>query len=251
MEDVKKLAGKTAVITGANGGIGREIVRLFAENGANVIACLPEADVAFEAELERQAAMHGIETHSVYFDLADRESVKAGIKAIKALKMPVDILVNNAGIGHLALVPMVTMDDMQRVFQVNYFAQVQIVQGLYRALTKAHGCIVNMASAAGMDGDAGNAVYGATKASMILLTKVLSKEMAGDGVRVNAVAPGLTDTGFAAAMGERAKESMIAASQMHRLGTPQEIAKAVLFLSSGDASFITGQIIRVDGGMKI
>lgn len=252
MEAMKrKLEGKTAVITGASRGIGKEVCRLFAESGANLIACTRKRDPAVQNELERMAEESGVHVYSVCFDLSDKESVKAGIKEIKSLKIPIDILVNNAGIGHLALLPMVTTEDMQRVFQVNYFAQVQLVQGLCRSISKTRGCIVNVASVAGLDGDVGNTVYGASKASMVLFTKVLSRELAKDGVRVNAIAPGLTETEFAVAMGERARESMIASSQMHRLGKPFEIARTILFLASEEASFITGQVIRVDGGMKI
>ena len=250
MENViLQLAGKTAVITGADGGIGFQIVKLFAENGANIIACTIAPNQDFEKHLRKIAEINGISADIVCFDLSDTESVKNGIKEIKALKKPIDILVNNAGIGHLALVPMISMEDMKRVFQINYFAQVQIVQGLYRALTKSQGCIINLASAAGIDGDSGNTVYGATKASMILFTKVLSKEMSPAGVRVNAIAPGLVSTGLADVMGDKAKESMVSASLMHRLGNPEEIAKTALFLASDGSSFINGQIIRVDGGM--
>lgn len=250
MENVNLLLeGKTAVITGANGGIGFQIVKLFLESGANIIACTRAPNEDFEKRLCGIAETNGRTADIICFDLGDTESVKNGIREIKALKKTVDILVNNAGIGHLALVPMIPMDDMKRVFQINYFSQVQIVQGLYRALTKSRGCIINLASAAGIDGDSGNAVYGATKASMILLTKVLSKEMATAGVRVNAIAPGLVRTGLADVMGDKAKETMISSSLMHRLGNPEEIAKTALFLASDDSSFINGQIIRVDGGM--
>lgn len=250
MENVNaQLAGKTAVITGADGGIGSQIVKLFAQNKANIIACTIAPNEAFEKTLAETAAANGVTADTVSFDLSDPDSVKVGIKAIKALNKPVDILVNNAGVGHLALVPMISAQDMRRVFQINYFSQVQIVQGLYRALTKAKGCVINLASAAGIDGDSGNTVYGATKASMILFTKVLSKEMAPAGVRVNAIAPGLVSTGLADVMGDKAKESMISSSLMHRLGAPEEIAKTALFLASDNSAFINGQVIRVDGGM--
>lgn len=244
-----KLEGKTAMITGCNRGFGKTIMKLFASEGANIIACARTKNEEFEHDLAAVAEEYKVTITPIYFDLSDETAIKAGLKEIKALKIPVDILVNNAGIAHLAIVPFTRMSDVRNVFQINYFAQLQIIQGMYNILSKSKGCIVNMASVAGIDGDAGNAVYGATKASMILLTKVLSKEMANAGVRVNAVAPGLSATDLADVMGDKAKESMVAQSSMHRLGTPEEIAKTVLFLASDDASFITGQIIRVDGGM--
>ncbi len=246
---IKRLEGKNVVLTGASGGIGKAIMELFAQNGANIIACIhveKEETTQFFAQLKEK---YGINLHSIVFDLNDSEEIKEGIKQVKSLKVPIDILINNAGIPHLGLVPMTKLEDMQRVFQINYFAQFQIIQGLYSLILRSHGTIINMASAAGIDGEMGNAVYGATKASMILLTKVLSKEMARGGVRVNAIAPGLTSTLLAEKMGDSAKESMIAASQFHRLGTPQEVANVALFLASDEASFVNGQVIRVDGGM--
>lgn len=247
---MKKLEGKTAMITGCNRGFGNQIMKLFASEGANIIACSRTKKEEFETELKDIEKENGVTIYPFYFDLEEEESIKAGLKEIKALKIPVDILVNNAGMGHLAIVPFTRMSDVRNVFQVNYFAQLQIVQGMFNLISKSHGCIINMSSVAGIDGDAGNAVYGATKASMILLTKVLSKEMANVGVRVNAIAPGLSDTDFAAVMGDKAKESMINGSLLHRLGKPEEVAKTALFLASDDASFINGQIIRVDGGMN-
>ena len=248
---MKKLKGKTVLVTGSNRGIGQAVVRLFASEGAAVIACCRQPSEAFETWLADLGRKEEGAVYPVYFDMADEEAVKAGIKAVKALKIPVDILVNNAGVPHLALLGFTRMADVHRVFQVNYFAQLQLIQGLYPLLAKSEGgCIINMASAAGIDGEAGNAVYGATKASLILLTKVLSKEYAGAKIRVNALAPGLTQTDFAAAMGEKAKESMIEKASLHRLGEAEEIARAALFLASADASFITGQVLRVDGGMN-
>lgn len=247
---MKKLEGKTAMITGCNRGIGKKILTLFASEGANIIACSRTKNEEFEAELRQIAGESGVVITPIYFDLSDEAAIKIGLKEIKALKLPVDILVNNAGKAHLAIVPFTRMSDARDVFQVNYFAQLQIIQGMFNFISKSKGCIINMASVAGIDGEVGNAVYGATKAGMILLTKVLSKEMASAGVRVNSIAPGLSATDFADAMGDKAKESMINSSLFHRLGTPEEIAKAALFLASNEASFITGQVIRVDGGMN-
>ena len=246
---MKRFENRTVVITGSNRGIGLEILRQFAVEGANIIACMRTESEETKSLLDDIAIANVVTIIPVYFDMADESSVKAGCKVIKSLKQPVDILINNAGMPHLAILPFTKMQDVHEVFQVNYFSQILITQSLYVLLSKSeHGSIVNIASIAGIDGETGNSVYGATKASMILFTKVLSNELAGK-VRVNAVAPGLTKTDFAVRMGDKAKESMEQSSLMHRLGNPSEIAKTVLFLASDDASFITGQVVRADGGV--
>lgn len=247
---MKRFDGKTVAITGANRGLGLEILKNFAQEGANVIACMRTENDETSKLLKQIQEENEIKITTIYFDMADEASVKTGCKEIKALKQPVDILVNNAGIPHLAILPFTKMQDAHDVFQVNYFSQLLVIQSLSGLISKSSdGVIINMASIAGIDGEIGNSVYGATKASMILATKVLAKEFAGK-IRVNAVAPGLTDTDFADKMGNKAKESMEQTSLLHRLGKPSEIAKTVLFLASSDASFVNGQIIRVDGGMN-
>lgn len=246
-----KFTDKVVCITGADGGIGREITKKFAAEGATLIlTSIAESEpfTQFVTELKNE---YGVEVYPFYFDLSDEEAIKAGIKEIKALKLKLNVLINNAGMPHLAILPFTKMADVKKVFQVNYFAQLQITQGLMGSIVKdGEGCILNAASIAGIDGDMGNAVYGATKASMILLTKVLSKELASAKIRVNAVAPGLTSTPFADAMGDKAKASMEQISTMGRMATPQEIANTYYFLASNEASFINGQVIRVDGGVK-
>lgn len=248
---MKQFENKVVMVTGADGGIGREITKRFAAEGATLIlTSIAESPVFNElvAELKKD---YQVDVHPFFFDLSDEEAIKTALKDIKALKLKINVLINNAGMPHLAIVPFTKLTDLKKVFQVNYFAQFQITQGLLGSMVKdGSGVILNAASIAGIDGDPGNAVYGATKASMILFTKVLSKELAPQGIRVNAVAPGLTCTPFADAMGDKAKASMEQISSMNRLATPQEIANTYYFLASEEASFINGQIVRVDGGVK-
>ena len=248
---MKQFEKKVVMITGADGGIGREITKRFAEEGATLIlTSIAESQLFsdFVTELERG---YKVEVHPFFFDLSDEDAIKEGLKAIKSLKLKINVLINNAGMPHLAIVPFTKLADLKKVFQVNYFAQFQITQGLLGSIVKdGSGVILNAASIAGIDGDPCNAVYGATKASMIMFTKVLSKELAPQGIRVNAVAPGLTSTPFADAMGDKAKASMEQISSMGRLASPKEIANTYYFLASEEASFINGQIIRVDGGVK-
>lgn len=243
--------GKVVCITGADGGIGREITKKFAAEGATLILTSIADSPAFADFVNELRNEYKVDVYPFFFDLLDEEAIKEGLKAIKALKLKINVLINNAGMPHLAILPFTKMSDVKKVFQVNYFAQLQITQSLLGSMAKnREGVILNAASIAGIDGDPGNAVYGATKASMILFTKVLSKELAPQGIRVNAVAPGLTSTPFADAMGDKAKASMEQISSMGRLATPKEIANTYYFLASEEASFINGQVIRVDGGVK-
>lgn len=246
MEETKRVV----LITGADGGIGTETAKKFAAEGCELILCFKEKTDLTISLIDSLTGEFGVIVHPVYFDLSDEESIKTGLKEIKALKLKLDVLINCAGIPHLAILQFTRMADVRRVFQINYFAQLQITQGLLSIMKKNQGAsIVNISSVAGLDGEPGNSVYGATKASMAIFTQVLAKETAPFGIRVNAVAPGLTNTRFADQMGDKAKESMTSSSTMHRLGRPEEIANAIYFLASPEASFINGQIIRVDGFM--
>lgn len=238
---------KVVCITGANGGIGREIAKKYADCGAILILCFRNKSEKSDV-LMSQLIQSGNKVYPIYFDMEDEDSIKNGIKQIRDLKLKINILINNAGIPHLAILAFTRMSDVRKVFQINYFAQLQLTQGLLSTIKKNDGaCIVNISSIAGLDAEPGNIVYGATKASMALFTQILSKELSSSGIRVNAVAPGLTETSFAEKMGQKAAESMMQKSAMHRLATAEEIADAVLFLSSERASFINGQILRVDG----
>lgn len=242
---------KVICLTGADGGIGRAITKLFAAAGAEMILCSLAPSDSYNAYLEELRKEFGDRFYPIYFDLSDEDNIKTGLSEIRALKLKINVLINNAGIPHLSILPFTRINDMKKVFQINYFAQVQITQGLLSSIVKdGSGVILNAASIAGIDGEVGNTVYGATKSSMILFTKVLAKELASSKIRVNAVAPGLTQTGFADAMGDKAKISMEELSIAHRLATPEEIANTYFFLASSQASFINGQVIRVDGGIK-
>ena len=248
---MRRFENKVVCITGADGGIGREITKKFAKGGAKLILTSISESDSFNAFILELKNDYQVEVFPFYFDLSDEDAIKIGLKEIKALKLKINVLINNAGMPHLAILPFTKMADVRKVFQVNYFAQMQITQGLLGIIAKdGESSIINAASIAGIDGEMGNCVYGATKASMILLTKVLSKELATSKIRVNAVAPGLTQTKFADAMGDKAKFSMEELSVMHRLATPEEIANVYYFLASEEAAFINGQVIRVDGGVK-
>lgn len=244
------MRGKNAVITGARGGLGRAATELFAANGANVWAVLRAHDEDFATFAGNLEQKHDVWIRPVFMDLMDEDSIKTGVKAIAAEKKPIDILVNNAGRAHGALLQMTAGRDLRDIFQINFFAPLLLMQLVSRLMTRQkRGAIVNIVSVAGLDGDPGYSAYGSSKAALAFATKTASRELAPHGVRVNAVAPGLIRTNMMDLMEDKARAGMIDGSSLGRAGEPAEVAEAVTYLASDRASFITGQILRVDGGL--
>jgi 3-oxoacyl-[acyl-carrier protein] reductase len=243
------LKGKTAVITGASRGIGAAVLELFAKNGANIIACYRFENHECEVHLQHIAAQNNIDVITYHFDFSNEAAVKNTGKEIIAGKR-CDILINCAGIAHGALFQMSAVSDIRRVFEINYFNQIFFTQSIVKIMTRQKsGSIVNVASASGIDGRAGNVAYGASKAALILATKTLANELAPHGIRVNALAPGIIETDMLSQMEDKAREQLISSNAMCRAGKPAEVAQAALFLASDMSSYITGQLIRVDGGL--
>lgn len=245
------LKGKIAVLTGSNRGIGKAILEVFAKNGANIWACARKPDDKFIDNVADLIKKTGVSIRPVYFDLTDVEQVKAGAKTIISAKQPVDVLVNNAGIIHTALFQMTSIGKMKEVFEVNFFNQMLLTQYIVRVMIRQKsGSIINISSSAAIECNEGRAVYAASKAALITSTKVMAKELAAYNISVNAIAPGLIDTDM---MRENtpqgALESTLQRICMKRVGEPEEIASVVLFLSSDLSSYMTGQVLRVDGGM--
>ncbi len=243
------LKGKTAFITGTNRGLGKVFVEECAKNGADVIAHARKETLEFLSFLENIARTYGVKTKPVFFDMTDTEAMKNAVRQITLEKIPVNVLINSAGVAHGALLQMTAMAKIKEVFEINLFSHMQLTQLLLRYMVKSGGgSIVNIASVFGMDLQQGQCAYGLSKAALIAFTKTLAAECGANGVRVNAVAPGLTDTDMATEMEEKWQKQMIGASAMKRLARPEEIAKAVVFLASDESSFINGQVLRVDGG---
>lgn len=245
------LHGKNAIITGAAGGIGRATVETFAANGANVWACELAPSDRFERDIVDIADRYGVWIEMIYFDVTDERQVKKTVKEIRSKKCSIDILANIAGIvAPSTSFPMTDMGKMKRVFEVNFFALTLLTQYIARLMMRQKsGSIVNVASIAGIDGDPAQYEYAASKAAVIGGTKKLARELAPYNIRVNAIAPGMVKTDMGAQIESALKEEILAKVIMKRMGKPEEIANVIAFLASDMASYMTGQVIRVDGGM--
>jgi len=245
------LAGKNAVITGCARGIGKSTLEVFAKNGANIWACCRNQTDEFERHISQLASDCSVSITPVYFDFTDSEQIKSAVKNIMASKQKVDILVNNAGVTHNSLFQMTTIAKMREIFEINYFAQMLFTQYIVKIMVKnKSGSIVNISSSAAIDGNAGKATYGASKAAIICTTKALAAELAEYNIRANAIAPGITNTDMVgSSMTNEVIQDTLLQVSMKRMGQPTEIANAVLFLASDMSSYVTGQVIRVDGGL--
>lgn len=245
------LKGKNVLITGTTRGIGKSVLEIFAQNGANIIAHSRNRSEEHEKYLKEISENNNINIFPIYFDLKDKLKIKEVFKTFYKDKIAIDILVNNAGIAHGGYFQMTPVSKIKEVFEINLFSQMEITQYVLKIMSRQHsGSIINLASIAGLDLEQGNSAYGVSKAAIIAWTKTLALELARYNIRVNAVAPSLVDTNMAKQMEEKSGISMIEKSAMKRLANPDEIAKTILFLASDNASFITGEVIRIDGGMS-
>ena len=190
--------------------------------------------------------------HSDGIRPTDAAQVKSALKSIQASKLPVDVLVNNAGITYNSLFQMTSIDRMRSVFDVNFFAQAAFTQYIVRMMVRQNsGVIVNISSTAALDANPGRAAYGASKAALICLTRVMAHELADHNIRVNAIAPGLTDTDMVkASMSNEMIDAAVQQTRLKRIGQPSEISAAAVFLASDLSSYITGEVLRVDGGLQ-
>jgi len=247
---MKQLEGKTALITGCNRGIGSSILLEFAKEGASVIACTRTLNDDLKDTYQQLVSQFNIKIYPICMDLSDAESIKQGMKEVTELRIPIDILVNNAGVAKFSPLMMSKIDDFKELMQVNLYAPVQISQYVIKSMLKQKkGSIINFCSISGLDMTAGNSAYGASKAAIASVTRTMAKELAKAGIRVNAIAPGFVETDMNKQISADFLESMLQQIALGRTAKPEEVANIVCFLASDEASYITGQIIRVDGGM--
>lgn len=243
------LKGKNVIITGANRGIGKAILEIFARNKANIWACCRKKNPVFEAEVQELAEKNGVWIRPVYFELGDETSIHSGLATILSEKLPIDVLINNAGITATALLQQTTIDEIKHVFEINFFSHLSVIRRVSKSMIRnKNGVIINMASIAGIEHQPGRIAYGSSKAALIWMTQSLAKELGPFHIRVNAIAPGAIQTHMVTDYPEEKITKIVSETGLRRLGNPEEIAEVALFLASDASSYINGQIIKVDGG---
>jgi 3-oxoacyl-[acyl-carrier protein] reductase len=242
------MPSRVAFITGSSRGIGRETALTLSRTGLFIVVASPEVENNEKVAAEIREA--GGEAMTLDLDISSPESVKAGFAKVNAEKGHVDVLVNNAGIARDALSMRMKLTDWDLVLKINLFGAFYAAQQALPGMMKARwGRIVNMASVVGQAGSPGQANYAASKAGLIGMTKALAQEVGSRGITVNAVAPGYIGTDMTAGLPEELKQKMLASVPLGRMGTPADIANAVKFLVSDEASYITGHVLSVNGGM--
>lgn len=245
------LKDKIAFVTGASRGIGRAIALEMARNGADVAICYSSNEAAAEAVCAEIRAL-GRDAQAYRCDVSDYQQCSDAVKAAIAHFGKLDILVNNAGITKDNLLLMMKEEEFDRVIATNLKGAFHMMKHVgAHFLKRKQGTIINIASVSGMMGNAGQANYAAAKAGLIGLTKTAAKELAARGITCNAIAPGFITTDMTQQLSDKQKEAVIGAIPLKRMGQPEDIAHLAVFLASPLASYITGEVIKVDGGIYI
>ena len=243
------LAGSIGWITGASRGIGRAVALQAARQGASLILTARSLD-GLNQVAEEIRGIGGKAPEIVACDVADRDALKSAFKEVHRHAKSLDFVVNNAGILRDALIGMIASSQIDEVLRTNTIAPIQIMQFAARLMSQSRtGSIVNVASIIGRTGNEGQVLYAASKAALIGATKSAARELAKSGIRVNAVAPGVIDTNMISAIPPARMERLLQSISIGRLGTADEVAHVICFLASGYSSYVTGQVIGVDGGM--
>lgn len=245
------LKGQVAVITGGSRGIGRAVALKMAENGADVAVVYAGNEQAAE-ETRLLAEKSGIKCKTYRCDVSNFEETKELVETILSDFGRIDILVNNAGITRDGLIATMKEKDFDDVLATNLKGAFNMTKHCCRHfLHQRSGRIINVSSVAGLTGNASQANYASAKAGLIGLTKTVAKELAGRGVACNAIAPGIIDTDMTKNMNEKARDAVVSAVPMKRAGRPEDVAELAVFLAGEGSAYITGEVIRVDGGLCI
>lgn len=245
------LSGKTAIVTGSNRGIGKAILTTFAREGANIFAHSRKESDEHTRYCQQLSQTYGVQIIPIYFDASVESEIQACVKNISKINKQIDILVNNIGtVSDCQLFQMTPITKMKEEFNINFFSQIYLTQYISRfMMQQKRGSIINISSCAGLDGNTGMLQYVSSKSAMIGATKRLAIELGQHNIRVNSIAPGLTDTDMGNMMSDKLEAITLSHQIFQRKAKPSEIADAVLFFASDLSSFVTGQILRVDGGM--
>lgn len=246
------LKNRVALITGAARGIGFATAQRFAEQGAHVFMTGRSLATLNDASAQLMAAVPDAQVSTLELDVTQPDSVRDAFQALFKQTKKLDILVANAGVMDDALIGMVTTAQIEHTFNTNTFGVLYCAQYASRLMGRnKSGSIINMTSIMGTNGNVGQAVYAGSKAAVIGITTSLSKELAPQNIRVNAIAPGVIDTDLVSSLTPEKYAERIASIKMGRIGRPQEVADVALFLASDLSTYVTGQVIGVDGGMLI
>jgi len=244
------LEGKNCVVTGGSKGIGLAVVKAFVAEGASV-EYYSRSKASEHDVIAADAAAVGRELRWTACDVSDAAALEAAIEASVA-RGPVDVVVNNAGVTRDGLVFRMSLEDWRAVVDTNLTSAFIVSRTAARAMIKRRaGSIINVASVVGITGNGGQTNYAASKAGLIGFTKSLAKEVASRGVRVNAIAPGFIDTSMTEAIPAEAKARLLAQIPLARAGSPAEVASVALFLASAMSSYVSGEVIKIDGGMAM
>jgi len=245
------LSGKVAIVTGGSRGIGRSVSEALAAQGAHVVLTYVKGEAEAQRTVDAIVARGG-KAEAVGFDVADMKATEEAIAAVAKRLGRLDILVANAGVALDNLLLRVKEDEIDRVLAVNLKGGIACARAATKVMMRARtGRLIFLSSVVGEMGNAGQAVYSASKAALLGLTKTLAREYASRGITVNAVAPGFIDTDMTTGLGDALKAKMLEGVPLGRTGRPEEIAAAIVFLCADEAGYITGQTLRVNGGMYV
>jgi len=245
------LKSKTAIVTGCNRGIGKKIVEIFSKNGATIFACVRNIDEDFKSYISSLENKTKNQIIPIQLDLNDANQIKEAANKIISANKPIDILVNNAATIHTSIFQMTPIKKLKEIFETNFFSQSNFTQYILKSMVKnKKGSILYVSSSSALDGNEGRSAYSSAKAALISQSKVLSRELGVHNIRVNALAPGLTNTDMMKKnTPPEVLKDVLTRVSLRRAADPEEIANIALFISSDLSSYITGQVIRADGGM--